>query len=131
MPMSRLLGETSRDVLAVDDDLALLSGRSNPATSRSAVVLPQPDGPSSERNSPSPSLDLDAVERLDRTEVAVEILQFPDRPLVSSSGAAEARGPRLRPTSSRTPWPVHVMLKAHERQRSSRETPWVSFVKLQ
>src|SRR3954469_769334 len=31
------------------------SGRSKPATSRKAVVLPQPEGPSSERNSPWPS----------------------------------------------------------------------------
>ena len=30
------------------------SGRSNPAIMRSVVVLPHPDGPSSEKNSPLP-----------------------------------------------------------------------------
>ena len=29
-----------------------MSGRSKPATMRSSVVLPQPEGPSSEKNSP-------------------------------------------------------------------------------
>src|SRR5581483_3966459 len=55
IPMSRLFGDTcvtSRPSTTTRPS----SGRSKPATMRSAVVLPQPDGPSSERNSPSPSL---------------------------------------------------------------------------
>ena len=44
------------------------SGRSKPAISRSVVVLPEPDGPSSVKNSPCLDLEVDAV---DRDDVAV------------------------------------------------------------
>ena len=54
IPMSRLLG--GMPVMSLPSTtIRPSSGRSKPATRRSAVVLPQPEGPSSERNSPSPS----------------------------------------------------------------------------
>ena len=40
-------------------------GVSNPASDRSSVVLPQPDGPSSAKNSLSPIVEGDVVERTD------------------------------------------------------------------
>ena len=51
------IGRHCRHIGAVDDDAAR-SGVSNPAISRSSVVLPQPDGPSSAKNSPR-SIDSD------------------------------------------------------------------------
>ena len=51
MPMSRLLEGmpvTSLPSMTTRPEV----GASNPATIRSAVVFPQPEGPSSERNSP-------------------------------------------------------------------------------
>src|SRR5256886_4113561 len=54
MPMSRRLGETrvtSLPSITIEPE----SGRSKPATRRSAVVFPHPDGPSSERNLPASS----------------------------------------------------------------------------
>ena len=39
------------------------SGSSKPAIIRSEVVLPQPDGPSSEKNSPARDLDRHVVDR--------------------------------------------------------------------
>ena len=51
MPMSRRFGGTSVTSLPSITTRPEV-GRSKPATSRSAVVLPQPDGPSSETNSP-------------------------------------------------------------------------------
>ena len=47
-----LLGRHVRDVVAVEQDPPASVGRSNPPIIRSVVVLPQPDGPSSEKNSP-------------------------------------------------------------------------------
>ena len=38
------------------------SGRSNPAISLSVVVLPEPEGPSSVKNSPCLDLEVDAVD---------------------------------------------------------------------
>src|SRR5579862_2446960 len=52
--MPRLFGAT-RVTSRPSTTIAPASGRSKPATNLSAVVLPQPDGPRSERNSPSPS----------------------------------------------------------------------------
>ncbi len=48
-------------------------GRSKPAISRSVVVLPQPDGPSSEKNSPPAMSQVDAVDRRDVAELLDEI----------------------------------------------------------
>ena len=54
IPMSRLLGVVL--VMSLPSTTIVpASGWSKPATSRNAVVLPHPEGPSSERNSPSPS----------------------------------------------------------------------------
>ena len=47
-------GRHRRDVLAVDEHRSC-GGRSKPATMRRAVVLPQPDGPSSATSSPGAS----------------------------------------------------------------------------
>jgi hypothetical protein len=49
----RLCGGT-RDTSAPRKRIAPSVGLSNPAIIRSVVVLPQPDGPSSEKNSPEP-----------------------------------------------------------------------------
>ena len=38
-------------------------GCSKPAISRNVVVLPQPDGPSSEKNSPLATVEVDPVHR--------------------------------------------------------------------
>ena len=53
----RFCGGRRGDVAAVDADGARL-GASKPAISRSNVVLPQPDGPSSVKNSLSPIVRL-------------------------------------------------------------------------
>ena len=49
-------------------------GSTKPASMRKVVVLPQPDGPSSERNSPSPDLEVDAVDRLEAAERTAELI---------------------------------------------------------
>ena len=54
IPMSRLLGGTPARSLP-STRIRPAFGRSKPATRRSAVVLPHPEGPSMDRNSPSPS----------------------------------------------------------------------------
>ena len=97
------------------------SGRSKPATSRSAVVLPQPDGPSSERNSPSPSCDLDPVERLHGAEVAVQVLQLEDMPSSAPPAITAPRAPRLRPTTSSESIAAQVMPKLSSVSAPGRE----------
>ena len=72
MPMSRRLGGTpvtSLPSTTMRPDV----GRSKPATSRSAVVLPQPLGPSSDTNSPWPSVEVDPLQRLDVAEAPAEL----------------------------------------------------------
>ena len=51
MPMSRLAAGTP-DTSLPSISTSPESANSNPATTRSAVVLPQPDGPSSATSSP-------------------------------------------------------------------------------
>ena len=51
------------DVAAASASTRPSSGSSNPAIMRSEVVLPQPDGPSIEKNSPRVDLDRDVVDR--------------------------------------------------------------------
>ena len=51
------------------------SGISKPAIIRSTVVLPEPDGPSMEKNSPSPMVEVDVVDRSDGAEPAREAAQ--------------------------------------------------------
>ena len=48
-------------------------GSSNPAIIRSVVVLPQPDGPSSEKNSPGPIIEVDVVDGDDLAEHLAEV----------------------------------------------------------
>ena len=60
------------------------SGCSKPAIIRSVVVLPHPDGPSSEKNSPAADLEVDAV---DRHLVAERLGQPGQRHGAPSSGA--------------------------------------------
>ena len=62
------------------------SGRSKPAISRSVVVLPEPDGPSSVKNSPARDLEVDAVDG-DHLAVGLADPAQPDGGL--------AAGPRL------------------------------------
>ena len=52
MPMSRRSGG-SMVTSELSKEIAPPVGSSKPATQRSVVVLPQPDGPSSETSSPS------------------------------------------------------------------------------
>ena len=49
-----LVGRQLRDVPAVEQDAPDRSAARSPAIIRSVVVLPEPDGPSSEKNSPRP-----------------------------------------------------------------------------
>src|ERR1700733_2362436 len=69
-------------------------GSSNPATSRRVVVLPQPDGPSSEKNSPA------ATDRsMLSTAAACPARACPNRlvsPTRSMAAAAMASSPYLR-----------------------------------
>ncbi len=51
-------------------------GCSNPAIIRSVVVLPQPDGPSIEKNSPPGICEVDAVDGRHVAELLDEINQF-------------------------------------------------------
>ena len=48
-------------------------GRSNPAIIRSVVVLPQPDGPSSEKNSPGGICRLIPIDRAELAEALHEV----------------------------------------------------------
>ena len=67
-----------------------LSGRSKPAIRRSVVVLPQPDGPSSEKNSPGVDLQVDAVDRGDVGEALPQLDEL-DRAVCH---AVKSPGPR-------------------------------------
>ena len=49
------------------------SGSSKPAISRSVVVLPEPDGPSSVKNSPARDVERHRVDRGDVAEAAREV----------------------------------------------------------
>ena len=48
-------------------------GSSKPPIIRRVVVLPQPDGPSSEKNSPARDLERDAVDGADAAEALLEV----------------------------------------------------------
>ena len=111
MPMSRLFGET-RVTSLPSTTIAPASGRSKPATSRSAVVLPQPDGPSSERNSPWPSSTSMPVERRRRRRSA-RCRFWSSRYAISVAPPMSdgRRAPRLRPMKSRQSIAAQVMPK--------------------
>ena len=49
-------------------------GSSSPAIMRSVVVLPQPDGPSRQKNSPSPTVKLESLHGDEIAEGLVQIL---------------------------------------------------------
>ena len=53
-------------------------GSSKPAIMRSTVVLPLPDGPSSEKNSPSSIVEVDRVDGDDLVVAGAERLAQPD-----------------------------------------------------
>ncbi len=72
-------------------------GVSRPATIRSVVVLPQPDGPSSAKNDPRRYVEVEVVDRRERGE----LLGHPAQP--------EARRTRLRPVGLDAP----VQLLSH------------------
>ena len=74
MPSLRWSGGTNRPAAgvahhAVADHDAPVSLRSSPATMRSVVVLPQPEGPSRVTNSPCSTARSTRVDRLQRAEV--------------------------------------------------------------
>ena len=67
MAMSRSFGGTvftTRPPIAISPPVMF----SSPASMRSSVDLPQPEGPTSTTNSPSIDVDADAVQHLDRAE---------------------------------------------------------------
>ena len=79
MPMSRRCTGTS--VMSLPPTWTRpQSGSSKPAIMRSVVVLPQPDGPSSEKNSPAAMSSVDPV---DGDDAAVEDLGDPPADLRS------------------------------------------------
>ena len=55
-----------------------LVGLSMPASMRSSVVLPLPEGPTMVKNSPSPIVEIDAVDRREGAEGLGELAQFED-----------------------------------------------------
>ena len=61
-------------------------GSSKPPIIRSVVVLPQPDGPRSEKNSPAADVEGDAVDRSDVAEVLREVDQADLRGAVGPLG---------------------------------------------
>ena len=63
-PHVALVGRHPGQVVAADRRRCPTSASSRPARMRSAVVLPQPDGPSSATNSPGSMCRVEAVERL-------------------------------------------------------------------
>ena len=67
-----LLGRQAGDV-APPCQISPLSGRSSPAMALSKVVLPQPEGPRKQINSPAPMVR-EIPEGLKRTELLVEML---------------------------------------------------------
>ena len=75
-----------------------------PASSRSAVDLPQPDGPSRDRNSPVAHFDVEALQRLEPVgEHLVDAAQGDERAPTGSDGArlcALAGFSDMRPTRS-------------------------------
>ena len=72
-----------------------LVGLSKPAIMRNSVVLPQPDGPSSEKNSPSLDGQRGIVQRLERTVAAGDVADLDHRSfgLVGSFGLMGSFGP--------------------------------------
>ena len=91
MPMSRLLAGTS--VMSLPSTRTRPpSRRSRPASTRSAVVLPQPEGPSSATSSPGAIVDREAVEGADLAVVALEALEL--------DGDAGAGGQGAQPSSA-------------------------------
>ena len=94
MPMRALL-RRQRPAGTADDRVAELHRRrrpgiSKPATSRSSVVLPQPDGPSSAKNSPSAMSRLDALDRAGRAELLRHRLEAHARHGTTPSGRLRA-----------------------------------------
>ncbi len=69
------------------------SGSSSPASARSAVVLPQPDGPEQRDQLARGQLQCQAVQGVDRPVVALHVEQLhgdpASRPVASCAGAAE------------------------------------------
>ena len=59
--MSRSRGALEGDVLAVEQDAGREVGSSSPAIMRSVVVLPQPEGPSMTKNSPSSTVKFESL----------------------------------------------------------------------
>ena len=67
-----LAGGLLADLLAVDQ-ISPEVGSSSPAIMRSVVVLPQPEGPSSMKNSPSSTVKVDALHRGEAPEFLAQV----------------------------------------------------------
>ena len=89
--------EAERRRLSPFQLIAPALGSVRPAMRRSAVLLPQPDGPTSETNSPSLTVKLVRVERLDAVREAlcdvIEGEKQGQRGLVGLGGFASAARP--------------------------------------
>ena len=71
-------------------EIVPLVGWSKPAIIRSSVVLPQPDGPSSEKNSPSRMRQRGVVQRLERPVAPGDVGDLDHRPAVPVGQAMAA-----------------------------------------
>ena len=65
-------------------------GRSKPATMRSSVVLPHPDGPEHRHELALPERQADVVERHHRAEAVGDVLDGDGRRLLAHSGTTSA-----------------------------------------
>ena len=82
-------------------------GCSKPATMLSRVDLPQPEGPSSATNSPSPTVEIDAGERRHRIAPGVDLLDAAQ--LDGGGGGLHARAlihARVSASAARAPGPA-------------------------
>ena len=85
--------------------MAPLSGVSKPAIMRSRVVLPQPDGPSSAKNSPRATSRLTSL----TTVRPPKDLRMPDKRQKTHAPTIGFRAPRLRTYSARITSPTDTV----------------------
>ena len=86
-------------------------GRSRSAMTRSNVVLPQPDGPMNETNSPRSTVEVDVGERIDRAVVGLE----GERQMSLADDRRPSWPRRRRPVA-----PRHAQVRHRPRSRGSR-----------
>ena len=115
----RLYGRRPRDVVAVEQDRARAWAISKPAIIRSVVVLPQPDGPSIEKNSPRADAEVGV---LHRDEVAEPLGDVIEHDHVLPVPGCSAPSPRVPPPSrsSRAPLQRNPVVRPADRNRITR-----------